>query len=271
MGHEVGQLISDPFFIEMFARLADEITNRDYQVLLCRVTDTSEGWLERIVQSQRQDGIVLVGQSDQDAAINKAAAIYKPIVVWGSQLPNRNYCSVGTDNIAGARSGVAHLVSLGRKRIAFLGMPQLPEIRLRHQGYHEALNAAGIEPDLNLSILAPFSFDGAHAAALGLVQSGVEFDAIFAASDVIALACIQALSSRGISIPADVGVVGYDDIANAAQAVPPLTTVRQDLALGARAIVDLLFRKIAGEQTASVVLEPRLTIRKSCGTSLANA
>ena len=64
LGHETGQHISDPFFIEMFGRLADEITERDYQVLLCRVTKTSEGWLDKIIQSQRQDGIIIVGQSD---------------------------------------------------------------------------------------------------------------------------------------------------------------------------------------------------------------
>jgi DNA-binding LacI/PurR family transcriptional regulator len=267
LGHDVGQLISDPFFIEMFGRLADEITTRDYQVLLCRVTNTSEGWLDRIIQSQRQDGIIIVGQSDQDRSIKKVADSYKPMVVWGGNLPGQPYCSVGTDNLAGARRGVEHLTSLGRKRIAFLGMPELPEIGLRLEGYFQALREAGIAPDPALSIPAHFSFETAYVAAMELVNSGVKFDAIFAASDGIALAAIQALTNSGIKIPKDVSVIGFDDIAMAAQSAPALTTIRQDLASGARTIVDLLFQRIAGEDAASVVLDPRLVVRKSCGAA----
>jgi DNA-binding LacI/PurR family transcriptional regulator len=263
LGHDAGQLISDPFFIEMFGRLADEITNRDYQVLLCRVTKTTDGWLDKIIQSQRQDGIIIVGQSDQDRVINKAAASYSQLVVWGSDMPGQTYCSVGTDNVAGARSAVEHLLKIGRKRIAFFGMPELPEIGLRYQGYVEALTAAGIDADPALSLPAHFSFETAYETALGLVKSGIEFDAIFAASDVIALASIQALASCGISIPGDVSVVGFDDIAIAAQSVPPLSTVQQDLGKGARMMVDLLFKRIGGDNAGSVTLEPNLIVRKS--------
>jgi DNA-binding LacI/PurR family transcriptional regulator len=269
LGHDVGQLISDPFFIEMFGRLADEITMRGYQILLCRVTDTSEGWLERIIQSQRQDGLVIVGQSDQHAALNKASASYAPLVVWGGHLPGQTYCSVGTDNVGGARKAVDHLIGLGRKRIAFLGMQELPEIGLRFDGYIRALRSAEIETDPALIVPAHFSFDTAYEAARELIESGVEFDAIFAASDIIALAAIQALTGAGVDIPGDVSVVGFDDIAIAAQSTPPLTSVQQDLAKGARTIVDLLFRRMAGEDAPSATLSPNLIIRKSCGASLA--
>jgi DNA-binding LacI/PurR family transcriptional regulator len=264
LGHDVGQLISDPFFIEMFGRLADEITKRDYQVLLCRVTDTSEGWLEKILHSQRQDGVVLIGQSDQNDAINKAASIYNQMVVWGNELPDQTYCSVGTDNAAGARYAVERLLALGRQRIAFLGMAQLPEIAMRQQGYFQALTAAGLTVDPKLSVPAHFSEQTAYDDALKLVKSGVAFDAIFAASDVIALAAIKALTDSNISIPKDVSVVGFDDIPLASQSKPTLTTIRQDLGQGAQVIVDLLFKKIAGEATRSVSLEPSLIVRQSC-------
>jgi DNA-binding LacI/PurR family transcriptional regulator len=125
------------------------------------------------------------------------------------------------------------------------------------------LTAAGIEVDPALSLPAHFSFETAYETALGLVKSGIKFDAIFAASDVIALASIQALTSCGISIPNDVSVVGFDDIAIAAQSVPPLSTVQQDLGKGAQMIVDLLFKRIGGENAASITLEPNLIIRKS--------
>jgi DNA-binding LacI/PurR family transcriptional regulator len=268
LGHDEGQLVSDPFFIEMFGRLADEITSRDHQLLLCRVTKTTEGWLDRIIQSQRQDGIIIVGQSNQNDVIRKAAATFKQMVVWGTNSPKQDYCVVGTDNHVGARRAVEHLVRLKRQKIAFLGLPELPEIGLRYQGYRDALLAAGLAIDPSLLVQAPFSYKDAYSAAIKLIKGASPFDAIFAASDVIALAAIKALTDCGLRTPHDVSVVGFDDIAIAAQSLPPLTTVQQDLELGARTIVDLLFRQMAGEAVESVTLEPNLIIRKSCGASV---
>jgi DNA-binding LacI/PurR family transcriptional regulator len=229
---------------------------------------TSPDWLEKIIQSQRQDGVILVGQSDQDAIIRKAAATYKALVAWGSYTPGQSYCSVGTDNIMGGRRATEHLLSLGRRRIAFLGMPSLPEIGMRQQGYFEALTALGLVVDPKLCVETQFSFNSAYEAAIGLVKSGASFDGIFAASDVIALATIQALKSCEIAVPQDVSVVGFDDIAIASQSTPPLTTIHQDLAKGASTIVDLLFKKIAGDEVDAVTLEPELIIRASCGADV---
>jgi DNA-binding LacI/PurR family transcriptional regulator len=269
LGHEVGQLISDPFFIDMFGRLADEITARGYQVLLSRVTQTNEGWLDRIIQSQRQDGIIIVGQSDQEKAIDSAASYYEPLVVWGRNFFGQTYNCVGTDNVQGAKRAVDHLISLGRRSIAFLGMPELPEINLRYQGYLQAHEEANLKPDTALKVHAHFSYEMAKEAAMGLIQQGTKFDAIFAASDVIALAAIQALVQSGIKVPQEVSVVGFDDIMTASQSIPALTTVRQDLASAAREIVDILFKRISGQETQSIVLNPSLIIRQSCGANAA--
>ena len=183
LGHDAGQLISDPFFIDMFGRLADEITRRDYQVLLCRVTQTSEGWLERIIQSQRQDGLIVIGQSDQDKAINKAAVLYKPLVVWGGDMPGHTYCSVGTDNVVGGRHATEQLILEGCRRIAFMGLPDLPEIGLRYEGYRQAHQGAGLFIDPSLIIPTQFSFEAAYDVAVSLIRGDVKFDSIFAASD----------------------------------------------------------------------------------------
>jgi DNA-binding LacI/PurR family transcriptional regulator len=266
IGHEASQLITDPFFLEMFGHLADAITLRDYQVLITRMARTSPGWLDRIVRSQRQDGIIVIGQSDQHEALNETAARYPALVVWGGQLPGQRYCSVGSDNAGGARQAVAHLIQHGRRRIAFLGQPELPEINLRHRGYEQALRQAGIEPDPALVIPAHFTTEAAYEAARALVASGTPFDAVFAASDLIAIAAIKAFTAAGLRVPEDVSVIGFDDIAMAATASPPLTTVRQDLGRGARTLVDLLFRRIAGEDTPSATLPPELVIRASCGS-----
>lgn len=265
LGHEVGQLISDPFFIELFGRLADEITARDYTVLLSKVARPEPGWQERLIQSQRTDGLLIIGQSDQHAALNAAARTHLPLVVWGAHLPNQLYCSVGSDNIGGGRTATEHLLRQGRRRIAFLGVGDLPEVDLRREGYLRALKAAGIDPDPALMAPAHFTVDTAYDTVRGLIDSGAAFDAVFAVSDVIAIAAIKALNAAGLRVPQDVAVVGFDDINIAAYTNPALTTIHQDLAHGAKVMVDLLFRRMEGENTPSATMPAELVIRKSCG------
>ncbi|MBP7337009.1 LacI family DNA-binding transcriptional regulator [Niveispirillum sp.] len=265
LGHEVGQLISDPFFIELFGRLADEITARDYNVLLTKVAKPEPGWLDRLIQSRKADGLIVIGQSDQHEALNAVARDYLPLVVWGAHLPSQLYCSVGSDNIGGARVAVEHLIRLGRRRIAFLGVPNLPEVGLRFEGYRRALSAAGIAEDAALTAPAHFTVDTAYDTVRGLIEAGTMFDAIFAVSDVIAIAAIKALTAAGLRVPDDVAVVGFDDINIAAYVNPPLTSVRQDLARGARVMIDLLFRRMEEEDTPSATMPAELVIRKSCG------
>lgn len=267
LGHEAGQLISDPFFIELFGRLADEITARGHNVLLTKVVQPTAGWLDRLIQSGRSDGLLVIGQSDQHMVLNAASRGYLPLVVWGAHLPNQLYCSVGSDNIGGARSAVEHLLRLGRRRIAFLGMADVPEVRLRREGYLRALADAGVPAVPELMAPAHFTVETAYDAVVGLLDSSTEFDAVFAASDVIAMATIKALCAAGRRVPEDVAVVGFDDISLSGHFNPPLTTVRQDLARGARVMVDLLFRRMAGEDTPSATMAADLVIRRSCGAA----
>jgi DNA-binding LacI/PurR family transcriptional regulator len=263
LGHESGQLITDPFFQEMVGRLADEITLRGFEVLLSKVAAPTPGWLDRMVQSHRSDGLLVIGQSDQHDALNAVADLYRPLVVWGGSLPDQRYRTVGVDNVAGARLAVEHLIGLGRRRIAFLGMPDAPEVGLRRQGYLAALAQAGLPVVPELSAPAHFTIDTAYQGVVDLIQSGVAFDAVFAASDVIALGAVRALSAAGRRVPADVSVVGFDDVAVARHSLPALTTIRQDLERGAREMVDLLFRRIDGEVASSVVMVPELIIRQT--------
>ena len=263
LAHETGQLISDPFFLEMVGRLADEITRRNYAVLLHKVVVTETGWLERIIQAHRADGLLLIGQSNQHEVLNKVARTYKPLVVWGAQLPGQSYCSVGSDNVAGGRLAVAHLAKAGRKRIAFLGAVDAPEAAQRFDGYQQGLAEAGLPFDPTLVVPAHYTMDQARETIAAFIASGVSFDAVFAFSDVIALAAIAALTEAGRSVPGDVAVVGFDDIVLARHSAPPLSTVRQDLALAAREMVDRLFARMAGEPAGSALSPVELVVRSS--------
>lgn len=263
LAHETGQLISDPFFLEMLGRLADEITRRNYSVLLNKVIVTEAGWLDRIIQSHRADGLVLIGQSTQHDALNAVADSYKPMVVWGAQLPGQRYCAVGSDNVEGGRLAVTHLAASGRKRIAFFGVVDAPEAAQRFEGYKKGLAEVGLPFDPALVVPTPYTLEESQEAATAFLKTGVPFDGIFAFSDVIALAAVGALHAAGKTVPGDVGVVGFDDIVLARHSNPPLTTVRQDLAFGARAMVDLLFRRMTGEDARSTLAPVELVVRGS--------
>lgn len=263
LAHETRQLISDPFFLEMVGRLADEITRRNYTVLLHKVVVPETGWLERIIQAHRADGLLLIGQSNQHEALNAVAEAYRPMVVWGAQMPGQAYCSVGSDNFAGGRMAVSHLTKMGRKRIVFLGATSAPEAAQRFEGYRQGLADAGLDFDPALLVSAHYTMDEAREAVAAFIATGVAFDAVFAFSDVLALAAIGALAEAGKAVPGDVAVVGFDDIVLARHSAPPLTTVRQDLEHAARTMVDLLFARIAGEPAESALSPVELIVRGS--------
>lgn len=170
---------------------------------------------------------------------------------------------VGSDNVGGAKAAVDALLAAGRKRIVFLGAAALPEIQRRLEGYETALKRAGIPLDPSLVQPAHFTGDTALAAVQSLIMRGVQFDAIFAASDVIALGALRALQASGLTVPGDVSVVGFDDLPLAEHAHPRLTTVHQDLKRGAAALVEFLFRRMDGEETPSATLPIRIIDRES--------
>ena len=265
LAHETSQPLSDPFFMEMLGQLADAITQRGYGMFLQKVVPPMEGWLTELIASQRADGIIVIGQSTEHAALEAAALHYKPLVVWGGHLAAQSYCTVGTDNVAGALVAVEHLIALGRKRIVFVGDPSVPEIGLRYEGYrlaHERAPRLRAPPHLVSSHLTP---DTAYEAVRAFIRSGGSFDAIFAATDVIAMSALRALTAAGLNVPRDVCVVGFDDIALAAHSNPPLTTVRQDIERGAHTRVDLLVRRMAGEDAPSSTMPAELVVRESSG------
>ena len=263
LGHESGQPLTDPFFVQMLGHLADEITARGHGVLLEKILPPMEGWLDRLIASQRSDGVIVIGQSTEHRALEAAAKRYRPLVVWGGHLPNQHYCSVGTDNAGGARMAVEHLLKTGRRRIVFLGDPAAPEMRQRYEGYEQALAAGPRGVAAARCIEAHLTPDAAYESMRAAIRGGAKFDAVFAATDVIAFSAMRALAASGLKVPDDVAIVGFDDIALASHVTPSLSTVRQDLQRGAKLLVELLFRRMEGEDTPSATMPAELVIRES--------
>jgi DNA-binding LacI/PurR family transcriptional regulator len=209
------------------------------------------------------DGVILIGQSDQSIIIDKVAGRYLPLVAWGANLAGQVHCSVGSNNRRGGELAARHLIERGAKTFAFLGDPVAPEIAERLEGCRAALVQAGLGDALQI-LPAHLTAETAHPAIADWLTTVDKVpDGFIAASDVIALSALRALSEGGFSVPGDVKVIGYDDLQLANQTMPPLTTIRQDLVAGTAHLVDLLFRRIGGEKTDSVVLEPQLIVRGS--------
>ena len=265
LGHESQQPLSDPFFVEMFGYLADEITQRGYGVHLQKVLPPMDRWLENLVASNQPDGILIIGQSTEHKTIEAMAKKFLPLVVWGGQVARQSYCTVGSNNIEGGRMAAEHLLACGRRSIVFVGDTNAPEFQLRHKGYRQALDAGPRDAERPYLVSSHLMAAGAYAAVTSLITGKHTCDAIFAATDIIAANAIRAIADAGKSVPGDIAVVGYDDIALAAHTNPPLTTVRQNIQDGARTMVDLLFRRIAGEKTPSAVIPTHLVVRASSG------
>lgn len=264
LGHEKKQHISDPFFMTLLGQLADALIESGYDLMLSRALPVDNAdWLERIVDSGMLDGVLLIGQSDQFKTIESVAETYRPLVVWGTHREGQRHCVVGTDSFAGGRLAAQHLMARGCRRIAFFGDTRGLEIERRLAGAREAAEEAGLGTVID-DYPTHLSADEMSAQiATDLDRMDPATDGIFAATDLIAMATLRLLHERGRSVPGDLALVGFDDLPLAAQTVPKLTTVHQDIAGGAQQMVASLLRRMAGEDTPSVIMSPGLIVRES--------
>ena len=263
LGHDTRQQISDSFFMTLLGYLADELTREGYDLMLRRVVPEEDSdWLDRFIGSGMIDGVIVIGQSDQFDRIEDVADGYGPMVVWGNHTEGQRHCVVGTDNRLGGRMAAERLIAAGARRIAFLGDTTPMEFAARFAGAQDVATRLGLPPVLALPThLSPDRASEEIAAHLAAHAGAI--DGIFAATDTLAALCLTELRGQGIAVPRDVKLTGFDDLPIARQTVPPLTTVRQDIAAGARGLVDLLLRRLAGETTESLVLPPELVVRET--------
>lgn len=262
LGHEAGQHVSDPFFMTMLGLLADGLSARGYDLMLSKVIPQDENWLDRIVDSGRVDGVILIGQSDQSAIIDRVAERYMPLVAWGGNRPGQVHCSVGTDNVAGGDMATSHLINRRCERIAFFGDPNAIEIEQRLAGCKAAMERAGLGDKLTV-VPTNLIADVAHPEIKKFLSVDRQLHGIVAASDVIAMSALRVLSEMRVGVPTEMKVIGYDDLYFTQHTIPQLSSIRQDVDAGAAALIDLLFRRMAGEKTDSVVLPPELVVRLS--------
>jgi len=260
-----------PYFGDLAERVIAEGERRGLTVVI-EPTDAAPD-AERAVltgaRRQQVDGAI-VSPAALPAAEIEALRVEAPVVLLGTRLHRPPADHVVMDDRGAARTAVAHLLAAGRRRIAVIGVaPDGGSAALREAGYRDALAEAGIPVDEAL-LLGAADWDrrsSGAAAAVRLLGAGVPFDAVFCCNDAMAFGALRVLASRGIRVPDDVAVVGFDDTEQARFATPPLTSVDPGQEQIARTAVELLVERIGGRtgEPRVVVADHRLAVRESSG------
>lgn len=257
------QAASDPFIMTLVSSLADALAERGQDMLLARYRPDRQAQLPVLVDSGRVAGLILIGQCHWHQTLNELARRDVPMVVWGADVPGGHYPVVGADNEAGGYEATRHLIAQGCRRLAFLGDRAHPEVEHRYSGYRRALRESALEA--SSPWVEPVGFDVPEVTGLAdrWVREAVRPDGVFACSDLIALGLIRALGERGLQVPHDLKVVGFDDIPIAAYTQPSLSTVRQPMDQAGRALAELLAQRLDGQHPASRRLPAELRVRES--------
>ena len=206
----------------------------------------------------RADGFILMTSTRKSAHIKSLVEMKSPFIVWGVPLPGYSYPSVTGDNFTGGKLAGEHLIRSGKREIAFLGGPaEELEVQRRFDGFAAALHEAGLEVDQELVGYGDFSTASGIEIIRQLLEKHPDLDAVFANSDLMAMAIMDTLRESGRRIPEDVAVVGYDNLSIAQVSNPPLTTVSQNL------LAQNLIQYLRTGVVTNVIVPVELVLRKS--------
>jgi LacI family transcriptional regulator len=261
--HAGEAVAGNPFWSQVLHGVEQEATAAGISVTYRSIDQrnaNADALLNSVLEA-RMDGILLVGPASQ-ATVRALLRAERPLVLVDNYALGEPIDAVLSDNFAGGRAAVSHLIEAGHQQIAFIGGPYVVSnhhrtntiwsIEQRALGYWTALSEAGIQPDERLYDGDNLSTAGGYRACLRLLATHRPFTAMFCANDESAVGAIRALHEAGLSVPGDVSVVGFDDIYVAQHLTPPLTTVRVDKeAIGAWAVRRLVARALAPAAVAT--------------------
>jgi DNA-binding LacI/PurR family transcriptional regulator len=264
-------IASDMFLTQVLEVLVREVNQHGMRLLLQVVEnfENHESYLKP-VRSNSIDGILYSGPRIEDAALLSLVEHGVPTVLMGT-LPGSSLYSVDVDNRAAAQRATAHLIGLGHTRLACLTNARLSYVAAvdRLQGYKDALEAAGIPIDYDLIRYGEFNPESGYFQMKYILDATPPPTAVFVASDVVAFGAMEAIRERGLRIPEDIALVGFDDVPMSRYIEPSLTTIQLPVIELARQSCDMLICLINGEQPAQpqVFLDANLVVRKSSGAA----
>ena len=270
----IGLLITDignPFFPQIVRAIEDEAHRRGYGVVLCNAADDPDrelAYLDLLLE-RRVDGLIVASAQMTRRHADRLLAVPMPVVLVNAHAPTGGLPSITVAHRHGARLAAEHLLSLGHRRLAHVAgpRPHAAAARLRLAGVTDALRAAGIDPGSLLVAEGDEHVLGGERATERLLEEVPPPTGIVCYNDLSAIGALRAIRAAGLRVPADVSVIGFDDIEPAAWTEPPLTTIRQPTDELGRWAAERLTTALsdAGTQPAQVVLEPSLVVRGSTG------
>ncbi|MBC7453826.1 MAG: LacI family DNA-binding transcriptional regulator [Massilia sp.] len=250
-----GRPMSDPYPLELLGGITQELTSAGYSVVL-----TSKQLMDT-APVQGADGLILLGQGSHGEAVRFLQKAGLPLVVWGAPEAGASYIVVGSDNRKGGASVAERFLAQGRRKLLFLGDVDHAEVQERCAGFIDALGGeAAVHIIRPRAFTFEAGFDSMHAV---LKKKGASFDGVFAASDLLAMGAIRALTEQRQRVPENVSVIGYDDTPGAASFVPPLTSVHQYLRDGGVLLARKILGLMQGEAVTSEMLPTMLVARQT--------
>lgn len=265
--HRPESVFLDPYFAELMRGVAIMADAHEYNPVM--VTVEGDGHArevaDRLIRNNLVDGIILSYLSEHDSyLLDEMEKAGVPFVIIGS-AKQQGYTVVDVDNRGGAEQAMVHLLSLGHRSIGFINGPaDAPHGKQRLRGFCGVLLAHDVPLSSCPVVDGGFSREGGYAAMATLLAGATWPTAVFAASDQMAVGAIQCLHERGVRVPEDISLVGFDDNLLATATYPALTTVRQPIRQLGEMAADLLFKKINGlPLPPSIILPTELVVRDS--------
>lgn len=257
------RLFEDPYFAQLMQGMSDALADQTAAMMLWLGNRSKEETLETILSMSLLDGVIVTAHNLDDPLVDGLLASDLPTVLVGHRKADRTASYVDIDNVHAADVVTSHLVSIGRRRIGHItGRRRTVHAEDRIIGYERAMARAGLSTD-DLVVDGDFNAPSGIAGAKELLDRGV--DAIFCANDAMARGALSTIRSRGLRVPDDVALAGFDDLEFSASLEPSLTTVRQGVREQGEEAVNCVFQLIRERDGAPrrVLLPTELVIRQS--------
>jgi LacI family transcriptional regulator len=262
-------LVYPVYFSAILSGASEALHENDLRAILAPTGhehDREQLSMDRLMHGLTDGALIVLPEESSEELARLLDAGYHFVVIDPRGRLDDRIPSVSAAHTAGADQAMQHLLGLGHRRIAAItGPPGWVATEDRRRGYHAALAAAGVLPDPVLEIESNFEIGGGAAATAALLDLPDPPTAIFAFNDNLAIGALQAARARGVRVPEDLSIVGFDDTEHAAIVTPTLTTVRQPLAEMGRTAVSLLMRLLERQrfETLHIELGTRLVVRDS--------
>jgi DNA-binding LacI/PurR family transcriptional regulator len=268
--HETRHVFSHPYFIELIEGILGTANQRDINVILstARTGSDESSAYSRIMRGRAAAGVIVAAASTTDGNLIDITRAGYPVVVVGRTPAHPAITTVGIDDIRGAQMATEHLIQVhGARRIGHISGPLNHQSAIdKREGYIRGVREAGLDINPRLQFEGDYTEESGARAAAQLMSELENCDALFFANDQMAVAAIDWLSRKGVDVPGDLGIIGYDNHPLSAHARPSVTTVGADMVQVGQRALELLLHQLNGDLDVQHVEFPtELVVRESCG------